>query len=440
MDFEKARMYLLSLGNEVEAMKLGLENVRTLLSLLGDPQDRYLKVQIAGTNGKGSVGAFLGSICQHAGVSTGLYTSPHLVLITERIRINGEEITKDKFASGATIVRDACEELLSKGRLKYRPTFFEQMTAIALLSFAESAVDLAILETGMGGRLDATTAANAEIAVITRIDFDHQEYLGDTLGEIAAEKAAIIRADSRVIIGEQPSAALAVISHFCADLGAAPRSADEVSADLVSIGESAPMGVGGNFDVLFSTRNSEYQKVKLGLAGRHQIENAKTAILTAEELRRYFKITDHHIESGLRNAQNSGRLEFDGQFLFDGAHNPGGAVALREYLDEFARGPITLIFGVMKGKDAAEMASTIFPKAEKIILTRPSNSRAMKARDLRNILDDRGDYTTCETDSVEEAINLAKAITSKNGIILVTGSLYLVGEVKSVVNKLQSKI
>lgn len=438
MDFEKAQIYLLSLGNEVEAMKLGLENIRTLLGVLGDPQNRYRKVQIAGTNGKGSVGAYLGSICRHAGVAAGLYTSPHLLSVTERISINDKEIPKNRFASAATTVREVCEELLSKGRLKYRPTFFEQMTAIALLAFADAGVDLAILETGMGGRLDATTAADAEIAVITRIDFDHQEYLGNTPEEIAAEKAAIIRADSRVIIGEQPPAALAVISRICADLGAAPRSARKVSANAASTAERAGFTRGGHFTVDFATQNSEYRQVRLGLAGRHQVENAKTAILAAEEIGQYFRITQSDIAEGLSAARNPGRLESVGQFLFDGAHNPGGARALREYLDEFAPGPITLIFGVMKGKDAVEMARAIFPKAEKIILARPSNSRAIRARDLRQMLDKVGDNSVYDSDSVEEAINLARAVTAENGIILVTGSLYLVGEVKSLINRLQS--
>src|SRR5580765_5081472 len=152
-------------------MKLGLENIRKLLTALGDPRNNYLKVQVARTNGKGSVCAFLNSICLEAGVKTGLYTSPHLISITERIRINGADISEDDFARLATHVRETAENLLAKGELGSRPTFFEQVTAIALVAFAEAKVQLAILETGLGGRLDATTAANAEIAAITRIDY-----------------------------------------------------------------------------------------------------------------------------------------------------------------------------------------------------------------------------------------------------------------------------
>ena len=172
-------------------MKLGLENIRRLLAALDDPQNNYLKVQVAGTNGKGSVCAFLESICVHAGINTGVFISPHLVSITERIKIEGHEIGEEDFARLATRVRDVSEQMVSAGALDHTPTFFEQITAIALTAFAEAAVDLAILETGLGGRLDATTAANAEIAVITRIAMDHQEYLGTTIEEIAAEPLSV---------------------------------------------------------------------------------------------------------------------------------------------------------------------------------------------------------------------------------------------------------
>jgi len=203
MDFAESVKYLYSLGNEVEAMKLGLDNIRTLLHALGDPHEKYLKVQVAGTNGKGSVCAFLGSICHKAGIKTGVYTSPHLISITERVRIAGHDISEHDFSLFATKVRKTSEMLAADGSLESVPTFFEQATAIGLLAFAEAKVELAILETGLGGRLDATTAANAEIAAITSISIDHQEYLGETLAEIAAEKAAIIRGDSTVVIAVQ---------------------------------------------------------------------------------------------------------------------------------------------------------------------------------------------------------------------------------------------
>ncbi|HBR58372.1 MAG TPA: hypothetical protein DEA22_13045, partial [Blastocatellia bacterium] len=197
----------------------------------------------------------------------------------------------------------------------------------------------------------------------------------------------------------------------------------------------------GSFRADFTTSEARYQNVSLGIAGRHQIENAKTAILIAEELRAYFKIADEDIIAGLGAARHPGRLEFHGQFLFDGAHNKGGARVLREYLEEIITKPITLIFGVMKGKDAAEMAGEIFPKAEKIILTRPANSRAMSLPELRQIsAESLSGKTIFETESAEQAVKLAISVTDPNDIILVTGSLYLVGEVKSIANRLQSNV
>src|SRR5262245_13016665 len=224
--FQESVDYLLSLGNEVSAMKLGLENIRRLLAELGNPQNNYPKVQVAGTNGKGSVCAFVNSICLEAGIKTGLYTSPHLVSITERIKINGKDIGEADFARFATQVRETAESLVSQGEIQYTPTFFEQVTAIALLAFSEAKVQLAILETGLGGRLDATTAANAEIAAITRIDYDHQQYLGETLEEIAAEKAAIVHEGSKVVIGEQTPRVLKVLLDRCRDLQIVPQAAN----------------------------------------------------------------------------------------------------------------------------------------------------------------------------------------------------------------------
>ena len=244
VSLHEAERYLLSLGNEVSAMKLGLENIRKFLDALGNPQNNFLKVQIAGTNGKGSVCAFLDSICNTAGIKTGTFTSPHLVSITERIRINGHDISEDDFARHADHVRRTAEEMLSSGELEYRPTFFEQITAIALIACAEADVELAILETGLGGRLDATTAANAEIAAITRIDLDHQEYLGNTIEQIAVEKAAIIREHTKaVVIGEQKTEALSVIEER---VRTACVSGRHIHARTASLVETAKLGLRGN--------------------------------------------------------------------------------------------------------------------------------------------------------------------------------------------------
>ncbi|MEQ1921627.1 MAG: folylpolyglutamate synthase/dihydrofolate synthase family protein [Pyrinomonadaceae bacterium] len=407
MDFAASTKYLYSLGNEVSAMKLGLDNIRTLLDALDKPHEKYLKVQVAGTNGKGSVCVFLNSICLEAGIKTGLYTSPHLVSITERVKINGIDISEDVFARQATLVRETAESLLAKGQLEYRPTFFEQMTAIALVAFAEAKVELAILETGLGGRLDATTAANAEIAAITRIDLDHQEYLGETIEEIASEKAAIIHAGSKVVVGEQRREALKVVLERCYQFGIQPISTEAHSLPVVF--------------------------PPLGLKGRHQLENANVASLVAEILKEYFPITPENMVSGLKNARHPGRLEYQGKYLFDGAHNIGGATALAEYIREFETRPITLVFGAMDDKNVAEILAILEPLAQRIVLTEPSNSRSHSYQELLEQMPaEMSKERTFATDNVKSAIDIANEVTQDDGVILVTGSLYLVGEVKSI--------
>ncbi len=402
-------------------MKLGLENIRKLLTALGTPQSNFLKVQVAGTNGKGSVCAFLDAICSAADIIAGVFTSPHLISITERIRINSIDISEGDFAKYASAIRETAERLHTEGVLEYIPTFFEQVTAIALVAFAEAKVELAILETGLGGRLDATTAANAEIAAITRIDYDHQEYLGETIIEIAAEKAAIIHTESAVVIGEQIPEAMHVIVDRLKSLDIDPSSADQVRTTY------------GSGWLKFTTKDTDYQIDKLGIEGIHQVENAKVAILLAEKLQDHFPIKSQNIINGLENARHAGRLEFSDQYLLDGAHNVGGAKALRSYLDEFVKQPITLVFGAMKEKNVTEIATILFPAADKIVFTRPENSRALTAEQLAGLVPEGFDLDRVFlTSSVREAIETAELNTSKGSVILVTGSLYLVGEAKQI--------
>ncbi len=424
LNFDEAYTYLLSLGNEVEAMKLGLENIRTLLNELGDPHERYKKVQVAGTNGKGSVCAFLDSICRQAGISTGLYTSPHLTKITERIKIDGVDISDMGFATHATRVRETAEKLMVEGKLAYTPTYFEEVTAIALLAFAEANVDLAILETGLGGRLDATTAANAEIVAITRIDLDHQEYLGDTLEEIAAEKAAIMHSGTEaVVVGRQGPKALAVVWEKIREISA-PRP--DVRECAVVFDESA---LGNPIRTLTSV---------ISLPGVHQIENAEVAILLADILRKHFPITDDEIRHGLRSAYHPGRLEYIGRFLLDGAHNPGGARALREYVEFNEKRPFTLVFGAMRDKDVRGVAEILWPRAERLILTKPSNERAFSPRELMEYFPADVDSAVVQTaETAAKAIRLALQTTPHESIILVTGSLYLVGEVRKLLKEMK---
>jgi dihydrofolate synthase/folylpolyglutamate synthase len=427
MDFDEALQYLLSLGHETLAIKLGLRNTRLLLAALDNPQESFPAVQIAGTNGKGSTAAFIDSICRSAEIKTGLYTSPHLESITERIKVAGIEISRQDFARHATTVRDAASRLLSSGEIEALPTFFEQVTAIALVAFHEAKVELAILETGLGGRLDSTTAVEAAVCAITDISFDHEEYLGNTIQSIAAEKAAIIHKGSTAIIAPQTAEALAVIFERCDEVGITPvykclSTVEQVSED-------------GKYQVTFSTATDTYEKIWLGLRGRHQIENAAVAIQLAEVLGgNGFDIPRGAVVQGLETASHPGRLEFiAGQpvVLLDGAHNPSGAKALRNFLQEFGRQPLTIVFGTMRDKRINQVAESLFPLADELVLTEIDNPRSASLETLLSVAKKlrRPNVRTAATSS--EALKLAFEKTPKNGMICITGSLYLIGETRS---------
>lgn len=431
MSFDQALAYLLSLGHETLTIKLGLTNTETLLAALGNPHRQFPAVQIAGTNGKGSVAVTLDSICRAAGIRIGLFTSPHLVSITERISIDGQPISESDFAGLTAQVKETAAELVKQGRLETLPTFFEHVTAIALLAFREAKVELAILETGLGGRLDSTTSAGAETVAITQIAIDHEEYLGHSLAEIAAEKASIIRPGVTAIIAPQSEEALAVIVQRCAAVSVEPRFA---TAESVGISQD------GHARATFKTSSDTYDDTLLGLRGRHQIMNAAVAIALAEALReRGFIITREAIIHGVESARHPGRLEiWEGQprILFDGAHNPAAARALRDYLDEFVKEPVTMIFGAMRDKALKEMAALLFPKADDLILTNMDNPRAANIETLNATLPMSADQTKIRNaSSVREALQLARESTPAEGLICATGSLYLVGEVQAILNQ-----
>ncbi|CAN5214909.1 folylpolyglutamate synthase/dihydrofolate synthase family protein [soil metagenome] len=426
MHFKESLEYLLGFGNEVLAMKLGLENIEKLLKALKNPEKQYLKVQVAGTNGKGSVCVFLESICVQAGIEVGMTTSPHLVSITERIKINGQEISEKDFARHATRIRETGEKLVEIGELETVPTYFEQVTAIALNVFSEAKIELAILETGLGGRFDATTATRAEIVAITPIDFDHQKILGNTLAEIAAEKAAIIQEDTRVIVAPQRKEAEKVIYGKCREKGVEPIWAIPQVKLIEDLG-------GGLHYLSFRTKKNNY-KPDFWMRGKHQWTNATLAIYIAETLRDFgFKISKNDIELGLENTKHKGRLEFYDGILFDGAHNVAGAKALRLYLDESIRQPIVMIFGSMRDKDLTEIAEIIFPKADKLILTKSDNPRSMETLELVKFVPKNfNEENVIITGTVAKALEKVREVSSKNHLILITGSLYLVGEVQKI--------
>ena len=438
MDFAEALQYLLSLGYETLAIKLGLTNTERLLNALARPHKNFPSVQIAGTNGKGSTAVVLDRICRAAGIRTGLYTSPHLVSITERIHLNGQEIARPDFARLTTHVRDTALALCDEGTLATLPTFFEHVTAIALTAFSEAQVQLGILETGLGGRLDATTAAAAETVAITPIALDHQEYLGETLAEISQEKAAIIRPGVTAIIAPQSPVALEVLLQRCAACAVTPRL-NECVAEVVSVEAD------GRLRVTFRSQQDRYENVLLGLRGRHQIVNVSVAIALAEALReRGFHIPRAAIIEGVESAQHAGRLELRAgrpAILFDGAHNAAGARALRDYLDEFVKVPVTLIFGAMRDKDLTDIAATLFPAAQRLVLTQPENPRAATPEMLARVASPGFDADKITlTPDVNEALRVAQEQTVPNGLICVTGSLYLVGEAQRILQQQQASL
>lgn len=430
MNFSDAVEYLLSLGHETLTIKLGLRNTELLLNALDHPERSFRSVQIAGTNGKGSTAAMLDSICRAAGIRTGLYTSPHLISVTERIAIAGVPIRDEEFASCATRVRDVAEQLLRDKQLEALPTFFEHVTAIALLAFRAARIELAILETGLGGRLDSTTAANAEIVGITPIAMDHEEYLGNTLASIAAEKAATIRPGVSAVIARQLPDAMQVLLERCEESGVVP-----VLENVVNTIEETTKD--GRFCVTFQTESAGYERVWLGLRGRHQIDNAAVAIHLAELLRvGGFAITSAAIIEGLGSAQHPGRLEIiphKPPVLLDGAHNPAGSRALRDYLGEFAPRPLTLVFGAMRDKQLDQIGEILFPAVDLLILTNVANPRTAAIEVLDTIATRYAKGKIVHADSSAEALRIALEQTPAEGLICVAGSLYLIGELRPLI-------
>jgi dihydrofolate synthase/folylpolyglutamate synthase len=334
------------------------------------------------------------------------------------------------------VVRNAAEELVRQSKIEALPTFFEHVTAIAFCAFKEAKVDLAILETGLGGRLDATSVAQADIVGITPIALDHEEYLGRTIESIAAEKAAIIRPGASVVIAPQlPEAleAIALQAHRC---NVQPIVAD-CDATIERVTED------GRCEVTFETPHDRYPNILIGLRGRHQIVNVSVAIRLAESLKlNGFKIPHSAFKEGIESARHPGRLELwagSPSLLFDGAHNASGTQTLREYLDNFIEGPITLVFGSMRDKNLHEMAANLFSLAQQLVLTRPDNPRAATLEALLETASGIVDPEKISSaDSVVEAIAVAKHVTPPNGVICFAGSLYLIGEAQSVLQQLNA--
>jgi dihydrofolate synthase/folylpolyglutamate synthase len=413
MTYAEAVARLLALrGGEHAGMRPGLERIETLLEALGNPERRYTLVQVAGTNGKGSVAAMLAAILKADGRRVGLYTSPHLVSFRERIRVDGEAIAEDDVADGF----DAIATLVAR----LDATMFEASTALALDHFAREAVDVAVLEVGLGGRLDATTVGTPAVTALARIDLDHQEVLGATLAAIAAEKAAIIRSGVAVSAAQAPEAADVLVARAAA-----------VGVPLLVEGRELSVRVRAR-DLDAQTLDAagpgwRLEGLRLPLLGVYQPSNALVALAAARAL----GVRDAACREGLARARWPGRFEVlrarDRIVVLDGAHNPAGAAALAASLTEwFGDTPLTLVFGALRDKDAPGMLAALAPRARRLIVTASSSPRAARPEALRNAAP--AGATVELADSAPEALALA-AREPRTPILCVAGSLSLLGDV-----------
>src|SRR6267142_436793 len=427
MNYESAVRYLLSLGRELAAptqaaaAKFNLENITILLERLGRPDRAYPCVHIAGTNGKGSTAAFLEKILREAGFRTGLNTSPHLERINERVRISGGEISDERFAEIFTRIHAVIEELLAAGKLRAHPTYFECVAALAFEAFARERVDFAVIEVGLGGRLDATNVVTPMVSIITRIDFDHENYLGHSLREIAGEKAGILKA-------QLPEARDVLL-----------EKAKELRCPVVETSrafrvENEAVEHGCVRAVVEEIASGKVFSIEPKLAGRFQLQNALNAVGAARILQnRKYRISDENIAGGIATMEWPGRLErlqTRPDVYLDGAHNPGAARELARFLEEnFAGRKVYLIFGAMRDKALDEVTGMLFPHAHEVIFTQPGTPRAVSARQLAEMAGDNAKEFTVIEDA-ERALESALAKAGPEDAVFITGSLYLVGELR----------
>ncbi len=434
MSYQDELAYLYSL--QQFGIKLGLANIRELCALLDNPQHSIKTIHVGGTNGKGSTAATLSAILHEAGYKVGLYTSPHLSNFTERIRINNIPIPEVRVAQ---LVRDIREGI---GYRNIIPTFFEFTTALALVYFAEERVDIAVMEVGMGGRLDATNIINPLVSVITNVGYDHTEHLGALLEKITVEKCGIIKEHAPVVTSESEGEILSIIKKTAKDAGTA---AYVYGRDFYV----EPVKIEIDYSE-FYYHGLRWKGIllKSPLAGRHQMFNIGVALYTIELLMKMgFNITGQQAAEGVRNVSWPGRLEIlpgNPQVLLDGAHNHAGTIALRKFIEDVLmtgkeQGKIVLIFGVLKDKDAYSMIGELIPCSTEVIITRPDTERGLPVEGLKDIVERYG-VNPHVTWTVSEALSLASDLTSPSDTIIVTGSLYVVGEARAIIsNKCMSR-
>lgn len=437
--------------------KFRLEEMRALVEALGHPERRFRSVLIAGTNGKGSTAATLAAILAAAGYRTGLYTSPHLSRVNERIRIGGQPISDVDFARLYFRVDDVAGQLIAAGKLPAHPSFFESLTAMTFLALSEAEVDVAVLEVGMGGRLDATNVVEPLVSVITDISFDHMEWLGDTITLIAREKAGILRCDGVLVTLPQHPEANQAIGEVAVELNVrgvsaaeyvpAPRPAEPEVCTPTSAktGQSHSASPQARLRGTRAALRNRYPLAVMGerievespLAGVHQQRNLALAIATAVELRQHhgFEISPAAIAEGIRRAEWPGRLESFAipgcaPVLLDVAHNPAGAWALRAAVSALEEeSPRVLVFGCMKDKAIDEMAQILFPLFDRVIVAPLASPRSATVEDLLAAATKTG-VPAMEAADGEDALRKALSLTPAPGLVVVAGSVYLVGEVR----------
>lgn len=413
MTYPDTLRFLYSLGHELKAVKWDLARTEILLAALGNPQHSCRYIHVAGTNGKGSTCAMIASALRVSGLRTGLYTSPHLVDPRERIRLDDTLISEAAWVGAFKEVHAATERLLARETMDAHPSFFETVTAMAFVAFARAGIDVVVLETGLGGRLDATNVVDPEVAVITQIDFDHEAFLGSSLESIATEKAGIIKAGRPVVFSEQRPEAFSILERRALEMDAAVTLSSAWRVSDLHLEK---------FGSRFTLTADEEIPVECPFAGEHQVENARTAVAAL----RVFGLDAAAIREGIARAVWSGRLErvaVNPDIILDGAHNPAGARALAAYIRRFfADEPVRLIFGAMRDKAVDEVTNILFPLAAEVILTAPVQPRALNPESLAEVVE-HPNLRVAPT--LTEALLLARKTPMTT---FITGSLFLVGE------------
>lgn len=418
-------------GLERHGIRPGLERIKRLLSALGDPQTAYSCVHIAGTNGKGSTSAFISSILIEAGFKTGVYTSPHLVRFNERIRVGHKLISDRDIRRLASFVKKTASKACSKDD---EPTFFEFTTAMAFEYFMEHKVEIAVIETGLGGRLDATNVVMPSVGVITNIGIDHEEFLGSDILSIASEKAGIMKKGVSFFTAEEGPAALGVLKKKAAGIKA---RLNIMGTDFYGAGPVRPRGRLTSFD--YAGPTLELKGCSIGLAGPHQIKNAACAVAAIESLMHGgLHIPRLAIRSGLKKAVWPGRMETVSKrplIVFDCAHNPDGAETLKEAVRAMRYKRLIIVIGVMRDKDIDSILRLLIPLAHTVITTAPKTPRAEPAEALAQRITHYGKETVIRP-GVARALKEALKRAGRGDMVLVTGSIFTVGEAKKAVKSL----